>query len=183
MGIFGVIFLILIGIVANSSEDSLLHIQQQMFLMNCPLPIYNGVAILNSIDGYVLNYTVTKSNAIQSDFNGTRIDCYIDPLSADPQIGASASIVQYGASTFWGTIPYGWLGFVSDSFQTLFERIQAMFTLIGFFVTPTNFNVLGYTIDDLTGIPLLVVIAIYGISYIFIGIMLYKVISPFSGVG
>lgn len=183
LGMFAIIFLALLGIVSNSSESSLLHIEQQMFLMNCPFPIYNGEATVNSIDGYTVNYTVSKSNLIKNNFNGTRFDCTIDPLSGPPQIGVSTAILQYGASTFWGTIPYGWIGYLSDTLGNLLDRMQAMFTIVGFFITPSNFNILGYTLGDLSGMALFVIVAVYAMCYIFIGIMIYKIVSPFSGVG
>lgn len=181
LGMLGIVILAVLGIVSNTSETSLLHIEQQMFLANCPYPIYNGVATLNSIDGYAVNYTVVKSDAIQADFNGTRFDCTVDPLSAPPQIGASAAIVEYGASTFWGTIPYGYITYIADNLYTFASRALAGFTLVSFFVAPTNFNILGYTIDDIGGTALFFVIGLYGFCYITIAFMLYKVASPFSG--
>lgn len=147
--------------------------------MNCPLPIYNGIATLNSIDGYVLNYTISYNNTVTSD--GTFFRCSLDLLS-NPHFNASGEIKEYGYTLF-SAIPIGWLGYVSDSLSVLWQRIYAFFTLVGFFVLPTNFNILGYTISDLTGIALMIVVALYGMCYLFIGGMVYKLFSPFSGVG
>lgn len=179
-------FLAVLGIVSNSSAESIDVIQGQMFIMNCPLPIYNGVATLDPIapfNGFALNYTVTSNPDITTDFNGTKFECTYDPLSAPPHLGANTVIYNYGATTFFGTIPYGWLGYLSDTLGNIFGRLQAMFTLISFFVAPTNFNILGYSLTDLGGFALMFVIAIYAFCYIAIGAFLYKTLSPFSGVG
>ena len=178
LGVFGVIFLMLLAVVSNTSATSLQNIQDQMYLMNCPLPIYNGVATLTSIDGFALNYTIAYNNTVDS--NGTFFRCSLDLLS-NPHFNASAEIKEYGYTLF-SAIPIGWLGYVADSLTVLWQRIYAFFTLVSFFVTPTNFNILGYTIADLAGIALMIVIGIYGLCYLFIGAMLYKLFSPFSGV-
>lgn len=178
LGVFGIIFLLLLAIASNASDTGLQSIQDQMYLMNCPLPIYNGIATLNSIDGYALNYTIAYNNTVDS--NGTFFRCSLDLLS-NPHFNASSEIKEYGYTLF-SAIPIGWLGFVSDSLTVLGQRIYAFFTLVSFFVTPSNFNLLGYTIADLTGIALMIVIGAYGLCYLFIGAMVYKIVSPFSGV-
>ncbi len=83
------------------------------------------------------------------------------------------------------TIPFaGFPFFLGDWLSELFaNKLSAIGTLIYFFITPANFDMFGYTISDLSGIPLMFVIVIYAISYIGIGAMAYKIISPFSGVG
>jgi hypothetical protein len=182
----GVVFLMLLGLVSNSSDASIVKIEDQMFLINCPLPIYDGVATLVSIDGFALNYTVVYgSGAVDGggsaqNFNGTFFECQLDLLST-PHFNANTIIKEYGATTLFGTVPYGWLGYVADFFTSVFQSLQAVFTLISFFVTPSGFNIAGFTIDDLSGQALLIVIMIYGFCYVTIGIMLYKVLSPFGG--
>lgn len=173
----------ILGFVSNSSEDSILKVQQQMFMMNCPLPIYNGIANDTNIVGYNVNYTIIYHDDIKTDFYGTYFKCTIDPLSAPPQIGATGTVRQYGATTFWGTLPYGWLGYVADFLTASFQKITAFFTLISYFVSPTGFDILGYGLSDLSGLGLFLVIGIYAFCYICIGAMIYKIVSPFSGVG
>lgn len=177
LAMFGIIFLILIGFVSNTGE-SFNNIEDQMFLMNCPLPISNGIASFGSpaITGFSLNYTVSYTNA--TDGTGTFFEC----TASDGLFGASISTKGYG-DTLFSAIPIGFLGYLQDSLTTLFQRIQALFTLISYFVTPANFNILGYTLADIGAFGTFMVVAIYAFCYIVIGIMLYKVISPFSGVG
>ena len=181
-GLFGIIFLIILAIVSNSSEDSQIDIQRQMFLMNCPLPIYNGDVTNLDIIGFSVNYTVTYYQSI-TNFNGTFFECSYTP-NPDPDLDLSVNAIskEYD-STLFSVIPIGWYGYLADFLVTIFARLEAMFILIGFYVTPTGFNILGYTINDLSGTALLVVIGIYGLCYVAIGIMMYKILSPFSGVG
>lgn len=175
LALFGVLFLGILAIISNVGEDSINNIQDQMFLSNCPLPIYAGVANLNTINGFAINYTVTYS---ASNNTGTYFECQ----ASGGLFGVNTVIKDYGATLF-DFIPYGWLGYIADFLTSLFQRLYAVFTLLSFFIAPTNFNILGYTLDDLSGIPLMVVIMVYGISYIFIGSWLYKTVSPFSGSG
>lgn len=178
-GIFGVLFLIILSIVSNSSTESLRNIEEQVFLINCPLPIYDGIAVLNSINGYSINYTVTHGNTTEGD--GTLFICSIDSITG--AFTASTVIKPYGSASFFDVIPIGWLGYVADTITSAFDSVYHVFVLLSFFITPTNFNILGFTLDDLTGQALFMVIAIYGLCYIAIGILIYKVVSPFSGAG
>lgn len=178
LGMFAVIFLALMGFVSNTSVASQNNIADQMFLMNCPLPIYNGIPTLHTIEGFAINYTVSYTNA--TDGQGASFECLADGGSTT--FFAQRIVKDYG-QTLFDFIPIGFLAYLSDSITTLFQRVQSMFTLISYFVTPTNFNILGYTLADLGTFALLIVIIIYAICYIVVGIMLYKVISPFSGAG
>jgi len=177
IGIFGILFLIVLAIISNVSAESIVNIQDQMYLSQCPLPIYDGTVTLNSIDGYVLNYTVTYSSSVNG--TGTFFECSLDLLST-PHFNANSQSKEYGATLF-GFIPIGWIGFISDSLTVLGQRIYAVGTLVSFFVAPTNFNILGYTLNDLIGIALFIVVALYGLCYVAIGAMLYKIFYPFSG--
>ena len=150
-----------------------------MFLMNCPMPIYNGDVSNLDILGFSVNYTVTYYSSL-SDFNGTFFQCSLDSITGAFTVSAISK--PYDATLF-SVIPIGWYGYLADFLVTMFARLEAMFILIGFFVLPTGFNILGITIDDLSGYALMLVISIYGLSYIAIGAMIYKIVSPFAGVG
>lgn len=153
-----------------------------MFTMNCPLPIYDATATLGNpvYIGFTLNYTLTYGTG-GNNATGTYFQCYVDPLS-NPEYQVNLQNKNYG-ETLFGFIPYGWLGYLADTLTVLGQRITALFTLISFFISPTNFNILGYTIADISGIALMFVIAIYALCYISVGAWLYKTFSPFSGVG
>lgn len=178
-----------IAIVSNTGEDAINNIENQMYLLNCPLPIYEGVVLNNTditIEGFAVVYNITHNVDINGfttgndqDKAGTKFICSIDELSPAP-FGVLETPRQYGITLF-GFIPYGQLGFVSDWLGTSFGRLQAGFTLISFFVTPANFNILGYGLGDIGGVALMFVIGIYAMCYIFIGLWIYKTVSPFSG--
>lgn len=152
-----------------------------MYLMNCPSPIYDGEVDLAGVQiiGFTLNYTVTYGNTTEGD--GTFFDCYLDPITG--AFSATITYKPYGTASFFDVIPIGWLGYVADFLTNIFERVQSMLVLISMFVSPTGFNILGITIDDLSGYALMLLISIYALCYISIGSMIYKVLSPFSGVG
>lgn len=173
-------FLIVLAILSNSGEESQANIQRQMFLMNCPMPIYNGDITNLDILGFSVNYTVTYYDSL-SDFNGTFFQCSYTP-NPDPDLDLEVNAISKPYdSTLFSVIPIGWYGYLADFFVALFARLEAMFVLVGFFVTPTNFNILGFTIEDLSSYALMLVIGIYGLCYLAIGAMMYKILSPFSG--
>jgi len=179
----GLFIIIILGIVGNTGQSSVANIERQIFFINCPAPIYHGVATINSIEGLALNYTVdygASTQDFQNTFNGTYFLCTFDPLSAPPGLGASTIIKAYG-DTLFGFIPVGWLGYVSDWLTHGFQQLQALTTIIFFFVTPSNFDIMGFTIDDLDGIALIIMVTIYVFCYIPVVIFIYKAISPFVG--
>lgn len=124
--IFGVFNFIFQG----STQDS----KNQQFLLNCPLPINNGVATLvNIVDGVRLNYTVSVSGSqfTAKNYNGTFFECTIDPNSKQP--GANTRIKNYGAVLeFFGAqiIGYGWFAWVGDSVTSFVDNIVPLVTLV-----------------------------------------------------
>ena len=168
--------------VANSGQTAVAKIEREIFFINCPAPIYRGIATLNSINGLALNYTVDYGASPQgysSSFNGTFFECTFDSLSAPPGLGASTIIKEYGYQTLG--IPVGWFGFVADYLVHIFQQVQALTTLISYFLTPSNFDVLGFTLDDLGGISLMIIVVLYVFCYVPIVIFIYKAVSPLAG--
>jgi hypothetical protein len=161
--ILAIFIMMITAIVSNSGATSSQNIQNQIFLQNCPMPIYAGIATLTDIDDFSVTYTVEYS---ATNNTGTYFECSIDSITGQPS--ANTVIKQYGATLF-DTIPYGWLGYVADYISAGFARLQAYVTIIVFAVTPVNFDIMGYTIDDLSGVALVVVIGIYIFCYIGIG--------------
>lgn len=143
------------------------------------MPIYNGDVTNLDILGFSVNYTVTYYSSL-TDFNGTFFQCSLDSITGAFTVSAISK--PYDATLF-SVIPIGWYGYIADFLVAVFARLEAMFTLIGFFVLPTGFNILGITIDDLSGYALMLVISIYGLSYLAIGALMYKILSPFGEAG
>lgn len=181
LGLFALIFMALIDLVSAVSNFNSFTFNSNMFVSACPLPIYNGVATLHTINGFNINYTTVSNNAIKTDFNGTKFECFIDTTQHPPTYGANTVIYQYGATTFWGTIPYGWLGWASDTLGVAFQRMEAGATIGFVFITPIGFNILGYTLFDVNAFAQLIIISVYAVCYILVGAMIYKLVSPYAG--
>jgi|SRR6185503_751792 len=181
-GIFGIIFLMFLAVVSNTSEDSQERIQNQMFLINCPLPSYDGQynATNVTIDGFavILN---TSSTEVSFGGEGTVFRCLITPLTPFPAFQVIMTNKDYQEVTLG--FPSGWFKFAGDFLGATFQQLNNIFQLIGFFVTPSNFSIFGFTLDDLGGTALALVISLYALCYVSIGILIYKVASPFAGVG
>lgn len=80
-------------------------------------------------------------------------------------------------------IPTGWFEFTADNLITGFNKLSSIMVLIVGFITPIGFNILGYTFSDVSGLASVFIWTLYGLAYMFIGIFLYKTISPFVSVG
>ncbi len=179
----GIFIIIILGIVGNTGQSSILNIQDQLFLINCPDPIFEGVATNVTISGFAVFYTITHDRDINGNFTsndqdkvGTEFDCTV----TNHLFGVSTSTREYGATLF-SVINYGWFGYVADWLSHTLEKASSLFVLIAYFVTPSNFDIMGFTLDDLEGIALIIILGVYVFCYIPIAIFVYKAISPFVG--
>lgn len=181
IGIFGIIFISILGLLSNSSTTGTKKIEDEMFLMNCPSPIYSGTAVAGSPSafiGFSVNYTISYNS---SDHGlGSSFQCKIDNITGNE--GFSIVSTRYNATAF-SVVPTGWFRFVADTVTTSLNYVYHLFVIIALFVTPMNFNILGITFAELTGIGLALVVLIYALCYIAVGAMIYKVVSPFAGGG
>jgi hypothetical protein len=183
MALIGIFILIIMGIVSNTSEDSFTRVEDQIFLMNCPYPLYEGVAENLSIEGLVLNYTIAHNRDINgnttttdSDKVGGSFECHLNGTGLK---GASFSTHQYAITTFG--FNWGYVGFLADSLTTTIVKVQSFLILFSFILTPANFGVLGYGLDDLSGASLMVVVGVYIVSYVFVATWLWVTFNPFKG--
>ena len=184
--LIGLFILIIMAVVSNSGASAIDRIELQIFLMNCPAPIYHGEVSNLNTNGLAVNYTVNygpTEQDFQNTFNGTYFNCYdgnegIEGLDPAPTVTAIKK--AYG-DTLFGFIPVGWLGYISDYLVHVFQSAQAFIVMMGYFMTPANFSVLGFDLNDLTGITLFIVIALYVFAYVPIVLFAYKAISPFVG--
>ena len=182
--LIGLFILIIMAIVSNSGHDALDRIELQIFLMNCPAPIYHGVATDLNINALSINYTLLQTDySGSSSFNGTYFQCYDGNAGIPDTLPAptvTAVIKEYGATAF-SAIPFGWLGYIADYLVHVFENAQAFVVLLAYFMTPANFNVLGFGLEDLSGISLMLIVGLYVFAYVPIVLFVYKAISPFVG--
>lgn len=176
MAMFGLAFIIIMGFVSNTSNDSIVAVNDQMFLLNCPSPIFNGEATDFEFNEFILNYNVTYN---VGNSTGTFFICSLDMLST-PHYNVQVIQPAYGETAF-DFIPTGWLRFIADWLTSELQKLVALGTLIAFYITPANFNIGGFTIADLGGLGVMFVISIYVISYVSIFALAYKLISPFGG--
>jgi hypothetical protein len=185
MALFGILILLIMGIVSNASEDSFTRVEDQIFLMNCPFPLYEGVAENLNIDGLTLNYTIAhnrdingNTTTVDSDKVGGSFECHLNGVGLK---ASSFSTHQYAITTFG--FNWGYVGYLADSLTTTILKIQAFLTMFSFILTPANFGVLGYGLSDLSGEALMVVVGVYLIAYVFIASWLFLTFNPFKGSG
>lgn len=168
----------ILGIISNTSQEGTDRIEQQMFLMNCPMPTVNVLPTLTNITGFNVEYTMNYSTAHANTV--TVFECYLNGENY-----AVNTVVYDPDEGFFSLFDnaFAWMGYIFSSAQALFQKMYAFGTLVTFFITPTNFNIFGYTIADLSGMALSIVVIIYAMCYIAIGAFLYKVLVPSGGVG
>lgn len=168
MGIFGLLFLIFLAVISNSSPTAISNIQTQFNKISCPLPPASGLwnnSGTFTFDNFAYNKRSVSNNTLTLTCSQVRTMHGVD--------------YNYGQPT----IAIGVFFYASDYLsELLFNKGGAVATIIGFILTPANFTILGFTINDLTGLALMAVIGIYAVCYIFIGAMIYKMLSPFAGV-
>lgn len=161
-------FLAFLAIVSNTSATSISGIQDQFDRMTCPMPQTSG--LWNDTG------TITYSGAT---YNYPSVSNQTLTLTCTELHTANSQDYYYGCPLTCA----GLFVFMGDYVASLGDKTGAFFTILYFILTPANFNILGFTLADLSGIPLMVIIAIYALCYIAIGAMVYKILSPFSGVG
>jgi len=175
LALFGIFMLFIMGIVSNSSQQSIVGVENQIWLMNCPLPLNGAIGTLDQINGLTVNYTTLYDNS--TDYHVTVFLCDIDPITG----GLQANTEVYTATTSWFDTTTGTLFYASATLTALAQKAVAFFTLLSFLLTPANFNVLGYGIGDLSGASLAVVVGIYLVSYVFIAVWIFTTIMGAIG--
>ena len=172
-GIFGLVYIIILGIVSNSGQTAINSINNQFAKIQCPTPLYNMVDFLN---GTIINSEVNPATG--KNF-GTTYQCFYDNTSVPPSTHISASFVAYNATV--ANFPSGWFNFLGDTFGAYMYKVGALGNLLLYILTPINFNIMGITLSSLSGIPLMFVVLGYVLSYLGIGFMTYKALDPFGG--
>jgi len=159
IAIFSAIFLIILAFIFASSVDD---IRLQQLILNCPYPIYDGIASDINLDSESLTITYTINyGSGQQNLNGTYFACYdanqgIANATFAPTV--SASIKEYGA-TFVG-INWGYLGFISDTLSVAGQKAMAVLNMLYLIITaPSQVSGLAF----FTYINILLILAI-GVS-------------------
>lgn len=128
---------LILFILAFIFQSSVQAISKQQFLLNCPLPISNGVITFGNpaiVDGLRLNYTVNTGGSYQafgsSNYNGTYFDCYLDHLAFPPDNPTAIAITKNYGATLFSVIPYGWYAWVGDSVSVFVGKVQPFLTMV-----------------------------------------------------
>ena len=168
LGLFGMLFLAMLAIISNTSSTSIGNIQAQLNRINCPTPeasgLWNNTGTIRRT-GQTYNYPSVSNKTLTLTCTNVHTADGFDYCYGCPTVSFAGMMFYMG----------DWIS------EVVGNKGSGIGTLLFFFLTPANFNILGYTINDLIGVPLMVVIVAYAISYIFIGAMLYKMLSPWSG--
>lgn len=160
-------FIVILGIISNTGATATDNIQDQFDRLSCPMPsqtgLWNNSGVI-TYSGATYNYEDVSTPVLTLTCTSVHTLDGVDYLNGQP------------------LAPVGALYYVGDYISEIFaNKLVAIFTLIGYILTPANFDILGYTLTDITGIALLFIIGLYSFAYIAIGIFLYKSLSPFAG--
>lgn len=129
--------LLIIGVIwvcawAFITSGANIALEGRIWEMSCPLPIYDGVATLDSIEGLQLIYTVDYGNG--TGIEGTYFECYVDEITDN--LAATGTIKEYGATAF-DIIPIGNLGYLADWLTAIGSKFAAMvYAGKDLFITP-----------------------------------------------
>lgn len=177
MAIIAMFILVMMGIVSNTNETAFTAVENQIFLMNCPYPINGGIANNTNIEGLTVTYDLIRDNSTE-DYHLTLFNCEV----TDPDIplyGASTTVLT--TSNDWFNVGQSYLAYAMNYIFAFSAQIQGALTLFSFILTPANFEILGYTLDDLSGIAFAVVVMLYLFSYSMIVAWLYVTFNPLKG--
>lgn len=166
LGSFSVVFIIIMGFVSNQNPTALAGIQDQLDRFSCPMPVQTG--LWNNTG------TLVYSNGT---YNYANVDSQVLTLTCTEVHTLDGVNYYYGQPA----VAIGVFFYVGDYVSAILDKLLAVFTILGFYLAPINFEILGYTIEDLALLAQMAIISIYGFCYIMIGIMIYKIVSPFSG--
>lgn len=176
--IVGMFILVIMGIISNTNERSFTQIENQIFLMNCPYPINGGTATNINIDGLTANYTLVRDASNSTNYHLTVFNCEV----TDPDIPTySANIIVYETANNWFDVGTSYLAYIMNYIFSFTKQIQGALTLFSFILTPANFEILGFTLNDLSGVAVAIVVILYLFSYAMIVAWLYVTFNPFKG--
>lgn len=162
--IVGIITLLVMGIISNSGSLSADNIENQLFLMNCPMPTHNVLPTITSIEGFTVVYTLDYNITAHHD-KVVVFECYIDTITN--QTGVN-TVVYDPDDGFFSTFDnaYAWVGYIFSSINALGQKMYALGVLLSYYLLPLNFEFLGFTLDEISPIALLIIITIYLMAWL-----------------
>lgn len=168
IGIFGLIFLSVTGLINSTAPANLDNIQDLFDRMDCPLPSITG--LWNNTG------TIEYSGGT---YNYPDVGTQVITLTCTQVHTLNGFDYAYGSPTIpFAGMPFFFADFISE---VIANKLTAFFELIGFLLSPANLSVLGFTVADASQFAQFIIGIIYLFCYVSIGALLYKIISPFAG--
>lgn len=102
-------------------------LNNQAYLLNCPMPIQNGIVSNLTLANDRVTYVVTYGNSSSpNNDKGSFFNCYISSQNTE----ALQVIIKPYSATAFNVIPYGYYSWVGDTIWAGFSKIPAMSTMI-----------------------------------------------------
>ena len=139
-------FTILAFILQNSTSV----ISNNVYLLNCPLPLQNQLVTLGSppilggtglpssaVGGTFINYTIGQPNQSTSNATGTGtyFQCQIQSSPPPNNVPQIITVPRNYAGTQFGFIPTGWFQYVGDTLGAIFTKAELAVTLVFNYIT------------------------------------------------
>lgn len=176
--VFGFMIIAVFAIVSNTGATATANIGARFEEIGCPMPEQSGLWSDPASNGQGVNSTLLQRDGFTYNYPNSGNQTLT--LTCTPVHTMNGLDYCFGCPS---PPAVGVLIFIGDYISEFFFKASAFFQIIGYILTPINFDIMGFTIADLDGISLMIVIGLYIFAYIPIGIFLYKAISPFAGLG
>lgn len=163
MIIFPMLFSVSLMVIFSSSVQ---EIEVQQVKLNCPYPVNAGIATLSAQQNFPnVNYTIAYDNDTD-DYHVTIFNCIDDSITHVPQVNT----IVYTADTTnsWFDLTNrasGYMFYISNSITSLFQKIQALGSLIYLVITAPA-QVTGIALFAYVQLVLFTLIAIGGFMVI-----------------
>ena len=172
------------ALIANASATGQQQITNQISIIGCQFPIQEGV--FNQTSGEIdhdreidtsTGFLTGSTTTVNEDKAGTFFVCTTSlDVGSGQQVPETIVVPKAYSKTCAYVFPCGWFGWIGDSIYILTHKFSALLTLISYFITPINFNILGYTLADISGAGLFLVLSIYSFAYLGIGLFIFNAI-------
>lgn len=163
---FSIVLIIVIGFVSNQNATSLSDVQDRFEELLCPMPAGSG--LWNNTG------TITYSGGT---YNYPNVSNQTLTLTCTPIHTLDGVDYAFGQPT----VAVGVFFFAVDYISEGLHKVGSFFAIIGIYLTPINFEILGFDLNDVGTLGTMAIISMYLFCYTWIGIGIYKVVNPFGG--
>lgn len=174
--VFGFLLIAIMAVISNTGATATANIGTRFEELGCPMPSQSGLWSDPASNGQGTNSTFLQYSGFT--YNYANVSSQVLTLTCTPVHTMDGLDYCFGCPA---PPAVGVLIFIGDYVSEFFFKAGAFFQLIGYILSPINFEIMGFTIADLDGLSLMVVIGLYIFAYIPIGLFIYKAITPFAG--